>query len=98
MSKCDCLNYCGDDPRVISNQGLRCERYDQFNRYDQDSLMASLFKTLNENLDAAMLDTMVKAFEEKDLTKRYQMLRDHLIQVQRKQHEAKSKNMPIIKV
>lgn len=98
MSKCDCLNFCGDDPRLVTNQSLRCPRYEKYHRYDQESVLANLFKTLNENMDATMLNVLVQASEEKDLSKRYRMLRDHLIQVQRKQHEAKSKNMPIIKL
>lgn len=83
MTKCDCLNHCGDDLRVRNDFTLRCESYDRLNRYSNDSHDAMLFRTINENLDAAMLEKLVKAYEEKDLTKRYQMLQSYLISVAR---------------
>lgn len=95
MPKCDCLNYCGDDERVKNNQAMRCERYDRLNRYGGDNLDAMLFRTINENLDAAMLEELVKAFEEKDLTKRYRLLQNYLISVQHS-NQAKKTHVPIL--
>lgn len=48
MSKCDCLNFCGDDERVRNNKALRCERYDRLNRYSNNPHDAMLFRTINE--------------------------------------------------
>lgn len=42
-----------------------------------------------------MLEKLVKAYEEKDLTKRYQMLQSYLISVQRS-NEAKKTHLPVI--
>lgn len=95
MPKCDCLNFCGDDERVRNNKALRCERYDRFNRYSNDSVDAMLLRTLNETLDATTLEMLTRAFEEKDLTKRYALIQQHLLNAAREK-AAKRTTTPIL--
>ncbi len=36
MTKCDCLNFCGDDPSVLNGTAEKCEEFKKYEKRKQD--------------------------------------------------------------
>lgn len=48
-TKCDCLNFCGDDPWLKDGRAVKCERYDELHRHDSVERDAARFRWACDN-------------------------------------------------
>lgn len=60
MTKCDCLNYCGDDPRLKEGKVAKCEDWTRLNSYDGPYVEAGRYRQLTEMSDWSFIDQLKK--------------------------------------
>lgn len=70
MERCDCLNGCGDDPRVAKGAARKCDRYDEFRAEEErrramQELEHALRDPANQELLANGLASIIRNYPEK---------------------------------
>jgi hypothetical protein len=76
--RCDCLNFCGDDPWLKTGVAQKCEQYERLHRYDNVHTDAARFRWLCEHPDWLFMEGLCRAFPGQTAVEFYRGLADEI--------------------